>query len=154
MVLKYLAHDIKSPRVKVIVPQTSSSNKQTALAKAQRRRLFCLLLLANIIVLNAVYGLSTAEKNTPIWEAITTDNLIYKLWTKYPLTSKSPQKGIVNGILFDEENPAALIDNQLVHEGDTIGGVNVVRISPEKIQFEKNGRVWTQRVQEKSIAAW
>lgn len=154
MVLKYLIEDAGSRRAEVTEPQKPSSRMQTTRMKNRRRHLFCLLLLANIIVLNAVHGLYAAEKDTPMWEAVATDNIICKLWKKYPLISKSPQKGMIIGILFNEANPAALIDDELVHEGDTIDGVKVVQINRRQIQFEKNGKTWVQGVREKPRSAW
>lgn len=154
MVLNYLVHSIDSSEAEVIVPQRPFSQMQTSPTKAKKRQLFCLLLLANIIVWNVLYGICTAEKDKPIWEVVANDNLICKLWRKYPLISKSMREGTVIGILFNETNPMALVNNKLVHEGDSIGSVKVVEISPEKIQFEKDGKMWTQEVGERPSAVW
>jgi len=132
----------------------SQSVQKTTTKKQKKRHLVCLLLLAEIIVLNAVYGLSTAEKGTPVWETLFTDNVIYKLWKKYPLNSKQPKKGVINGILFSEDNPVALINNELFHEGDVVDGVLVVQITPRRIQFKKDGKIWEQAVLEKPNSAW
>ena len=133
-----------------------SSQMQTAAVKTKRRHLFCLFLLANIIVWNTVYGLYAAEEDTPIWKAAATDNLICKLWRKCPRISisESPQKRVVTGILFNEAKPVAWIDNQLVHEGDTIGSIKVIQIGPERILFEKKGKRWMQGTQKRPDAAW
>ena len=147
MVLKYLDQNINLEETETVVPQTVSK-------KAKKRQIFCLLLLANIIVWNALYGICTAEKDKPIWEVVTTDNLIYKLWQKYPLISKSSCKGMVTGILFNETNPLALINNKLVHEGDTIDSIKIVKINPKKIKFEKNGLMWTQKILETPNVVW
>jgi len=154
MVLKYLSQDSGSEKAEVTEPQKQSSQIQTAAVKTKKRHLFCFFLLVNIIVWNTVYGLYAAEKDTPIWKAAARDNLICKLWEKYPLISKSPQKGVITGIMFNEVKHVALIDNQLVHEGDTIGSIKVVEIGPKKIHFEKNGKKWAQGTQESPNAAW
>jgi len=154
MVLKYLIQNNLLPKAEITVPKIPSSQVQTAPVKAKRRHLICLLLLAIIIAWNALYGFCTAEKDKPIWDVVATDNLIYKLWKKHSPNSKSSRKGTVIGILFNKATPAALINNDLVHEGDTIGGVKVVRISPRKIQFEKNGKMWAQGVWGKPNALW
>ena len=145
---------MSSAKAEFMARPKPSSQMQPEPMKTRRRHLFCLLLLANIIVLNVLYGTCTAEKDTPIWKIVTTDNLICKLWRKYPLISKSPQKGMVNGILFNDRNSAALINKELVHEGDAISGVKIIQICPRKIKFEKNGKIWTQGVQEKPNAVW
>ena len=154
MVPKYLIQDTGSVEAEAKVPPKPSSRMQTTPMKNRRRLLFCLLLLANIIVLNIAHGLYAAEKDTPILEVVTTDNLICKLWKKCPLISKSPQKGVVTGILFNEVKPVALIDNQLVYQGDSIGSIKVIQIDSQKVLFEKAGKKWTQGVRERPDAAW
>ncbi|MFC1739152.1 hypothetical protein ACFL1G_08900 [Planctomycetota bacterium] len=154
MVLTHLIQDRGLEEAEDTVPQMQSSQMQTAAVKTKRRHLFCLFLLANIIVWNAVYGLHTAEEDKPLWKAAVMDNLICKLWRKCPRISKSPQKGVITGILFNEVKPVALIDNQLVHEGDTIGSIKVIQIGPKKILFEKKGKRWMQGTQERPDAAW
>lgn len=54
----------------------------------------------------------------------------------------------VNGIVFSEDNPTALIGRQIVHEGDTVDDVSVIKVHKDKIEFAKNGRKWTQAVGE------
>lgn len=154
MIPKYLIQDTSPAEAEVTVPPKPSSRMETTSMKNRRRHLFCLLLLVNIIVLNAVYGLYTAEKDTPMWEAVATNNLICKLWKKYPMISKHPQKGVVIGIVFNEVKAMALIDNELVGQGDTINGIKIIQIGPKKILFEKMGKKWTQGIQEKPDVAW
>ena len=158
MALEYLNQGNTWPKTEVIKANMSSAQTETASVKRRRRHLFCLLLLANIIVLNAIYSLWAAEEDTPVWEAITTKNVISRLWTeeKCPLIYKSytNKYGVVVGIICNAENPTALINNEIVHEGDTINGVRVIKISRDKIQFEKNSSVWTQKVLEKPNPAW
>jgi hypothetical protein len=50
----------------------------------------------------------------------------------------------LTGILYSQDNPAAVIDNKIVHEGDVIDGVKVVKIHKSAVEFEKNGAKWTQ----------
>jgi hypothetical protein len=52
----------------------------------------------------------------------------------------------VTGILYSEDNPTALIGHQIVHEGDAVDGVSVIKIHKNKVEFAKNGRRWTQAV--------
>ena len=152
MVLKYLQQNYKSMDSEVIGPEVSSTEMVSK--KSRKTHVICLWFLANIIVWNAVYGLYTAEKDTPLWKTIVTDNLISKLWDKYPLVSKSPQNGMVIGILFNETESSALVNDELVHEGDSIGSIKVVQIDKEKIYFEKNGKMWAQQVRERPHKAW
>ena len=58
------------------------------------------------------------------------------------------EMGIVTGILFSEENPSAVVDKNIVHEGDSVHGVKVVKIYKEEVEFEKAGKRWVQKVKE------
>ncbi len=62
--------------------------------------------------------------------------------------------GVVTGILYCPDKPSAVIDNKIVHEGDTIKGVKVIKIFKDKVVFEKKGRGWDQKVQEKPASYW
>ena len=100
-------------------------------------------------------GVVTAGANTKIdWE----------IPAPYPTTLRDPMrlvpveipqteisktiKLIVKGILYSEDNPSAVIGNQIVHEGDTIRGVSVIKISYDSVEFEMNGKRWTQKVRQ------
>jgi len=54
---------------------------------------------------------------------------------------------IVKSILYSEDNSSAVIGNSIVHEGEKIRGVSVIKISKDSVEFEMNGKRWTQKVQ-------
>jgi len=54
---------------------------------------------------------------------------------------------IVKGIVYSKDNPSAVIGSQIVHEGDEVLGVTVIKINEKSIDFEMNGKKWTQKVQ-------
>ncbi|HOQ04682.1 MAG TPA: hypothetical protein PKY88_05665 [Anaerohalosphaeraceae bacterium] len=54
---------------------------------------------------------------------------------------------IVRGIVFNQTNPSAIIGNQIVCVGDTINGIKIVSITKDAVEFEKDGKRWTQTVQ-------
>ena len=62
--------------------------------------------------------------------------------------------GLVTGILFSDGRPAAIVGSQVLYEGDIKQGVTIVKITKEKVHFEKDGRLWTQRVQEIPPRYW
>ncbi len=83
----------------------------------------------------------------------------------------SPSAGTVTGILYSEDKPSAVVNGRIVHIGDTIHGVKVVKIHQEKlvnvkgkhyskrletakVEFEKNGIRWTQGLQEPPAPYW
>ena len=54
---------------------------------------------------------------------------------------------VIKGIVFSHDNPSAVIGNQIVHEGDKILDVTIVKINEKSVEFELNDRKWTQQVQ-------
>lgn len=54
---------------------------------------------------------------------------------------------VVTGILHSEDHPAALIGTHIVYEGETIAGATVVKINLDSVEFEMDGKRWTERVQ-------
>jgi len=100
-------------------------------------------------------SVATADFNTKIdWE----------IPAPYPTTLRDPMrlgpaataqtetgtrtfvKLIVKGILYTEDSRTAVIGNHIVHEGEEILGVTVVKISKDSVEFEMNGERWTQKV--------
>jgi len=146
--LKYMEHSAAQEEAERQSLQEIKANKQ------KKRHLMCLIMLVCLVAVNALYGLCTLKHYTPTWKVIVSDNIICKLWKKYPAKSSQPKNGLINGIMFSKDNPLALIDNELVHQGDVIDGVKVVQIGPRAIQFEKSGKVWFQGVFEKPDSAW
>jgi thioredoxin 1 len=52
----------------------------------------------------------------------------------------------LTAISFSQDNPLAIVDGQIVHEQDVVGGVKVVKIHKDEVEFESSGRRWTQRL--------
>lgn len=57
------------------------------------------------------------------------------------------EKLIVRSILHSQNRPSAVIGTQIVHEGDVILGTTIVRIHRDRIEFEKDGKSWTQEIE-------
>jgi hypothetical protein len=53
----------------------------------------------------------------------------------------------VRGIVYSEDNSSAVVSNEIVHEGDEIAGATVVKIYKDRVEFEMNGKTWTQKVE-------
>jgi CheY-like chemotaxis protein len=117
----------------------------------QRRMLICLLLLMYLIVANAGYNLWVAKEGTPVWKFFVAD-VIHDLWTTRKITAT--KVGTVVGILYGKENPCALINCELVYEGDTTNGIKIIRIDKHEVEFENNGERWTQKVLANPNPAW
>jgi len=58
-----------------------------------------------------------------------------------------PQELAVTGILFSQDNPTAVIGTRIAHVGDTIAGATIVKINLTTVEFEKDGKSWTQTLE-------
>jgi len=54
--------------------------------------------------------------------------------------------GTVTGIVFFEKKGAALLFGDIVRENDVIRGVKVLKVLPDYVEFEKQGKKWKQEV--------
>jgi hypothetical protein len=61
---------------------------------------------------------------------------------------KFPFKGFVSGIAYSENHALAFIDDKMISEGGVIDGVTVFKIHEDAVEFEKDGKRWTQKVGE------
>lgn len=52
----------------------------------------------------------------------------------------------VRGIVYSE-NPSAVIGTRIVRAGDEISGAKVIKINQDSVEFEMDGKRWTQKVQ-------
>jgi hypothetical protein len=62
--------------------------------------------------------------------------------------------GMISGILYSADRPAAIVGSNIVHQGDKLGNVRVTKIGTGSVEFDKNGRSWTQKVGEAPSSMW
>jgi hypothetical protein len=65
-----------------------------------------------------------------------------------------PQFGVVTSIVYCDDKPMVTIEEQMLHEGDSIHDVTVTKIETDKVEFEKFGNRWQQAVQEPASRQW
>jgi type II secretory pathway component PulC len=53
---------------------------------------------------------------------------------------------VLRGVLYSTNKPAAIVDTHLVHEGEQVTGVTVIKIERDGVVFEANGERWKQTV--------
>ncbi len=63
-------------------------------------------------------------------------------------------RGLITAVVYGAEDPSAVIDGQIVHEGDMLHGITVVKIYKDQIEFDKNGKRWKQKVREAPDERW
>lgn len=98
-------------------------------SRPKRKVKFLILLAVNIVVWIVVYNIWAGETQIPIWNFLTTN------------------RGMVTGIMYNPENPCAIVHGEVVHEGDTVEGCRVVKICRDEVRFERDGEIFTKRVQ-------
>lgn len=52
----------------------------------------------------------------------------------------------VKGVLYSEDNPAALIGNKIVHIGDIVSGAEIINIGRDSVTFEIDGKRWKENI--------
>ncbi len=65
-----------------------------------------------------------------------------------------PTHGLVTGIVYSANKPCAVVDREIVYEGDVIRGVKVVKIYQDSVKFSRKSRNWEQKVQQAPEAYW
>lgn len=113
-------------------------------------------------------AISIDTKNTAAVTTNTDHKIDWKIPEPYPITLRDPMKLgatssnqvkadkpekentntqiIIKGILFSKDNPSALIENQIVHCGDTIYGATVIKIDRDGVEFEMDGKRWKENI--------
>ena len=78
-----------------------------------------------------------------------------KAWLDDPVLPKastpskrSPNKRFVSGIAYSKNHALAFINDKMISEGGVIDGITVFKIHEDTVEFEKNGKRWTQKVGE------
>jgi hypothetical protein len=62
--------------------------------------------------------------------------------------------GLLCGIVYSPEKKSAVVNHKIVHEGDAIQGVSIIKIHKDKVEFEKNGNKWEQTVGQTPEIHW
>lgn len=123
--------------------------------------LFVVLIIVLIKVLGAPSRWANKPSGAPLANAVAaSDNEIeWQIPAPYPTTLRDPMQFrsagaayggttelIVKSIFYSEDVRSAVIGSQIVHEGDKVLDVTVVKINKDSIKLERNGKRWTQKV--------
>lgn len=88
------------------------------------------------------------------------DSIDWEIPAQYPTTLRDPMRissattgqletgrPVVKGIVYSQDNAAAIIGTQVMREGEKVSGATIVKINRDSVEFEMNGKRWTQKVQ-------
>jgi hypothetical protein len=127
-----------------------------------------LLLVFIFVIIRATQQLSPstagagnlADANAGSQTVVTIKNINWKIPEVYPSSLRDPmqinstaigqEKGgslIVKGIISSENRPSAVVNDKIVHQGDKVSEATVVKINKSNVEFEMDGKNWTQEVQ-------
>ena len=98
-------------------------------------------------------GAADLERQKKYALTVTLPELEKRLKQELTKPEAKPTHGLVAGIVYCAK-PSAIVDRQIVHEGDVIYGVTVVKISKDNVKFSKNGKNWEQKVQQSPEVYW
>jgi len=146
-------------------------SKAAVRPKRQRTALILVVVLSIVLLLVLVrpFGATRRSINrsrvagrtkvvTPI-ENNVDFNIDWPVPTVYPADLRDPMEMgsqqaktetlelVVRGISYSEDRRYAVIGTQTVQEGDEIFGATIVRINQSSVEFEKDGKRWTQEVE-------
>ena len=68
------------------------------------------------------------------------------VYERKEVVSEGCSWGLLASILYSARVSSVVIDGQILHEGETIHGVKVVRIKQDTVELAKDGRMWRQKV--------
>lgn len=122
MVLKYMMSDADYQERKIIQPEINAVRPKRKPSPLKKRKKFWLLLAANLLVYSVFFSFWIDSARNRIWELLTAN------------------RSMVSGIIYNAEEPCAIIYGEVVHEGDKVNGYRVVRIYKDKVELEKDGQ--------------
>jgi thioredoxin 1 len=78
--------------------------------------------------------------------------IVYHFWPTIKSVFATTASAVLNedvsltGIFYSEDDPdpIAIVNGKMAHEEDVIDGVRVFKIHKDKVEFEKDGRRWSQ----------
>lgn len=124
-----------------------------------RRR--ALELLAIMDQLHARAEEIKAHRDAQLIKLENIDRVIIEAPAPEPVHLPAPQLGLVSAISYGGDNSICMVEgvDQILTTGDTIytdqaGGVKVIRIGRNSVEFKKNKRTWTQALGEPPNSAW
>ncbi|KPJ65869.1 MAG: hypothetical protein AMJ43_09725 [Coxiella sp. DG_40] len=122
MVLRYTMLDTDWEGQKIVRPKVDGMQPKRKPLPLKKKIKFWLLLVANLIIYSLVLAFWIDEGKNHILELLTAN------------------RGMVSGIIYNADEPCAIVYGEVAHEGDMINGYKVVKIYKDKVELEKDGK--------------
>jgi hypothetical protein len=149
---------------KLIKPQSGATSQRQKIATILVPVLFIILIVAFVRVLSPKGGspVGSVESRSTGTVAGSIAKIDWQVPAPYPSTLRDPTKFgqvkpagnntaqttevAVEGIIWSDDHPLAIISGEVVTEGQEVAGVTVVKVERDSVEFEKDGKRWTQKV--------
>lgn len=158
-----LEETVQRIKDKLFTPKAGVSPARQKMTVVLVPVLFIGMVFAFVKVLGGGPGKTTEPKIIKPSNAIAAaaaDQIVWQIPPPYPTTLRDPMQFgsvstatqgdigniIVKGIVYSEDDPSAIIGTEIVHEGSKVSGATVVKINKDSVEFEMNGKRWTQKV--------
>lgn len=102
----------------------------------------------NDILADSQWRALRLERQKKFAHTIGTEKLRKRLTANLTAIKPKTTNGVVAGIIYSEDNPIAVIDGTVVRKNEKIHGVKIAAIFADKVEFEKDGKTWTQQVRQ------
>lgn len=105
--------------------------------------IYILILLAGVLLSKFIFGLLSRPLQTPKIEAAESSvKPVLSTAAVTPSENKNIAEPsfILNGIFFSDNDGYALVNNQIVRENDSVDGATVIRITPQAVELDYNGK--------------
>jgi type II secretory pathway component PulC len=63
-------------------------------------------------------------------------------------------QGVISGIVYSQDKSSAVVDGKIVRQGDLLGGIKIAKIHRDHIEFEGQGKSWTQKPGQPAASYW
>jgi type II secretory pathway component PulC len=129
--------EVEQPRKRAVQPARKVAQPKRSMPSSKKNVKLKLFLMVIVILGMVVYYLWTANLISPILKSLPTNKVLVKAHL---------EQGWLTSIVYSEENATAMVSDRIVHEGDMVDGYKVVKIHRDKVEFEKNGKIFTKQV--------
>ncbi len=136
-----------------VVAHIASSNNYTSLIRREARKVLAVMdelrSVLSRIQRQREYELAKLEQ----WEKELKAD-VFRVMRYIKAQRETPKHGVVSAIAYGENKSLAMVDEKIVYEGDRIQDVKILKIHVDRVEFEKKGKVWTQKLGEVQEAFW
>jgi hypothetical protein len=166
---KSLSNSLKPLLEKLMTPPEGvSRTKHMAIVALVPVLLLVVVLVFGRLLLKSGSKSKTSENDTEISSVTQQTKIDWKQPEVYPEGLRDPMKRsyrqpvtttvtniepttadsgiVVRGIAWSEDNPAVIVGTEIYYQGQVVHDAKIIKINTDSVEFEKDGKTWTQKV--------